>query len=192
MAAHHLADIISIGLDVLKTSLSKATNLITAQLGDVVSSEALSDDASWWQHVGFASRPRKPTPGKSSAQVVVVTRSDHDAVIASRDARAAAIYGQLDDGETAVFASVDGGAIIVFDKNGGATLTSGDIKLGDSDAKAVADGAAFEALWNQMSACAATLDAAATFAGSPNVPPLATFFTNHALDKLKTTKGKIT
>lgn len=153
MAVRNLSDIVGIGLDVLKTSLSTATNLIVAQLGNAVTQVATSDDAEWWQHVGFASRPRVPTPGQGAAQVVVITRSDHDAVIASKDDRAAGIYGQLADGETAVFASVVGGGLAVFKADGSIVVTAGDnqasvtikaggevdvfgttIKLGDSGA----------------------------------------------------------
>lgn len=156
MAAPSLRDFVLIGVDVLSTAVASATGFITAQLGDVVKQTTRSDGAEWWQHVGFASRPRAPEAGKKAAQVVIFQRGDLDAVIASHDERAAAIVSALADGETAVFASVDGGAVIVFDKNGGATLTSGDVKLGDSSAAALAVGSALSDL----------IDALVTLAGT--------------------------
>ena len=145
MTASRVDDLIAVGRDVLSTVLSSATNFILAQIGDVVTSKVSSDNAEWWQHVGFASRPRKPDAGSSAAQVVVVTKGDHDAVIASRDSRVASIYGQLDHGETAVFASV-GGAIAIFKKDGTIEITGGTVKVGDSSAVFLAKASAISDL----------------------------------------------
>lgn len=95
--------LIDIGLDVLSTSMS-ATGKILAFLGDAKNKLATSDRASWVQHVGFASRPGKPTAGKQACQAVVVRRSDQDVVIASSDSRTQEMYGALSDGETALIA----------------------------------------------------------------------------------------
>lgn len=190
MTASRVDDLIAVGRDVLSTVLSSATNFILAQIGDVVTSKVSSDNAEWWQHVGFASRPRKPDAGSSAAQVVVVTKGDHDAVIASRDSRVASIYGQLDHGETAVFASI-GGAIAIFKKDGSIEITGGTVKIGDSSAEALAMGAALEALWNMLSANKAVIDGVVlTVTGSALPQPLSAFFTAHATEKLKTTKAE--
>jgi len=137
MSAPGLGLLIEVGLDVLSTTISKATGLIVAQIGNVVTSVPSGDVSEWWQHVGFVSRPKKPVPGKSAAQVVIVKRSDHDAIIASRDDRSAAIYASLDDGETAVFAS-DGTAIIFIRKDGSIEVTGTTVKIGDGGAEFLA------------------------------------------------------
>lgn len=209
MSVKNLADVCRIGLDVLTTSLSTATGLISAQLGNVVTNVATSADAEWYFPPGVVARPRKPDAGSKAAQVVTITRSDHDAIVGCRDPRVASIYGQLQDGETAVFASVAGGGVAIFKADGSISVTNGaasasvtinangtanvygsTVNIGDGTAAALATGPAFAALWNQMKACAAGLDAAAALASVPNVPLLATFFTAHVADTLQTTKAK--
>lgn len=97
------------GLDVLNTVVDSTTKVITAMLGDSTNEETTSANAEWWQHVGFASRPSKPTKGSASAQCVVLKASDVDAVIASRDVRGEAIKGNLSYGETCIYASGEDG-----------------------------------------------------------------------------------
>jgi phage gp45-like len=137
--------LIDIGVDILKTSKTNAATFITAQIGNVLTSIATGDVSEWWQHVGFASRPRAPQPGAGAAQAVVIKRSDHDAVIASRDSRSAAVYHSLADGETAIFAS-EGDAIIILRANGTIEVTGGTVKIGDSAAAALAKAAAISDL----------------------------------------------
>ncbi len=103
MSSPDLHGIFQVGADVIKTSTDPVTSKIVVQLGSVVGEVVDSDNAEWWQHVGFASRPSKAVAGKSSAQAFVVKRSDHDAVIASQDVRGLSIYGNLADGETCVY-----------------------------------------------------------------------------------------
>jgi len=129
--------LIDVGLDILKTSKTNAQSFITAQIGNVVTTVVTGDVSEWWQHVGFASRPKKPTPGTSAAQCVVIKKSDHDAVVASRDARQTAVYDSLADGETAIFAS-DGGAIIILRVDGSIEITGATVKIGDDGAVTLA------------------------------------------------------
>lgn len=147
--------LLEVGLDILKTSKTNAQSFITAQIGNVVTGIATGDVSEWWQHVGFASRPKKPTAGTSAAQCVVIKKSDHDAVIASRDSRTAAVYDSLLDGETAIFAS-EGGAIIILRVDGTIEITGGTVKIGDSSAQALAYGAKFEALCDALATVIAT------------------------------------
>lgn len=98
-----LSGLIQIGLDVLKSSVSAKTKRILVQLGDVVNQQNESDEAQWWQHVGFRSRPPKPEAGKRATQVVMVRRGDNDVVIASNDERGQDLE-DLDDGDTMVYA----------------------------------------------------------------------------------------
>ena len=106
MAAPDLSGLIHVGYQVLKTSRTKGTNQISAQLGGVGGNgqraSVDSDGAEWWQHVGFASLP--PSSAPSQAASVVVVRGDVDSVIASKDMRGTQLYGALKPGETCVYA----------------------------------------------------------------------------------------
>jgi phage gp45-like len=161
MATPSTKDIVLIGLDILNTALGKATNLIKAQLGDSVKQVGAADDAEWWQHVGFVSRPSVASPGKTSAQCVVFPRGDHWAVIASRDDRCASIYGQIGDGETAIFSSTGkgmvllkaDGSIVATAGAGGASVTmgaDGTVKIGGASPVALARGDALQQLISIM------------------------------------------
>lgn len=99
-----------IGHDVLATRLNAKNGAIAAQLGDCVSQESVSDDAEWFQHVGFASRPSRAEPGKSACQVLSTERTDRDVVYASRDLRGTTLYGALGEGETCLYANGPNGS----------------------------------------------------------------------------------
>lgn len=109
MPALDPGSIIQAGFDILTTVVDAVTKKITAQLGSVVGETTDTDGAEWWQHVGFTSRPPKPEAGKQAAQGVVVRMGDHDVVIASQDLRGLELYGQLDHGETAMYAPGEDG-----------------------------------------------------------------------------------
>lgn len=113
--------LLDFGVDILSTTLDKATGRILAYLGDVKAKRSESDAAQFMQHVGMATRPRKAEPGKGAAQCVRICRSNGDVVIASSDSRTQEMYGQLDDGESAFFAS-DGQARALFKKDGSVNL----------------------------------------------------------------------
>ncbi len=104
MASPDLHGLFQVGVDILKTTVSAVTNKILAQTGDAVGQTTDADNVSWWQHVGFASRPPVPVPGKQAAQAVVIKRGDRDIAIASQDLRGLETYGNLADGETCVYA----------------------------------------------------------------------------------------
>ncbi len=106
-----------VGKDVLNTVLNPTTKVIQAQIGDSTSGSVTSNNAEWWQHTGFASRPTTPTKGNSSCQVIALKRSDHDIIIATRDTRGTSIYGNLKDGETCIYAS-QGQARTLYKANG--------------------------------------------------------------------------
>lgn len=130
MAAPDARGMIQIGLDILTTTINATTKKILAQLGDVQKESTDSDNAEWWQHVCFASRPPKPEKGKKAAQACVVKMGDHDVIIASQDLRGLELYGQLDHGEFCLYApGPDGngqarilgkkdGSISIFTKKG--------------------------------------------------------------------------
>lgn len=104
MAPPVLSSLFKFGYDVLSTAIDTATNAISAQIGDVSAGVAEASEDEWWQHVGFASRPAKGVLGQGASQCIAITRSDRNAIIATRDARGFAIYGNLKDGETCVYA----------------------------------------------------------------------------------------
>lgn len=120
-----LSGIVEVGLDILTTTVNSATKRILAQTGDVVKDAAETDGAEWWQHVGFASRPPKPQAGKQAAQAVVLKTSDRDVVIGSVDQRGLALYGNLDHGESCLYAAGEDGeaqARVLLKKDGSINL----------------------------------------------------------------------
>lgn len=152
MGVNKTSDITGVGEDVLSTAQSAQTGLVTAQLGDVVTEDATSNEAEWYYPPGLVSRPRKPDAKQKAAQVVKIRRSGNDAIVGCRDERIASIIGQLDDGETAVFAPAQGGGVVFFRKDGsikvqagsgGATVTvgtDGSVKIGGVSPVALARG----------------------------------------------------
>ncbi len=145
MSSPDLKGIFAIGIDLLKTSVDAVTGKILAQLGSVVGEITDSDNAEWWQHVGFASRPSKAVAGKSSAQAVVIKRSDHDICVASQDPRSLEMYGNISDGETCVYAAGEDGTSqgrILLKTDGSVSLftTSTNLSSGDSVYARVAKG----------------------------------------------------
>lgn len=129
MGVLDIGDLFAIGIDILKTTRSTIKNSILAQLGDVVSEQSVSDEAEWWQHVGFASRPSPATKQIEAAQGIAIRGNDRDRVIASRDVRGQQITGNLDEGETCVYAcGADGNAQgrAMFKKDGSVTLYTTD------------------------------------------------------------------
>lgn len=98
------SQLFDIGKDILITTLDATTKVILAQIGDSTNATADSDEAEWWQHTGFTSRPAKPTAGNASCQGLVL-KGNRDVVFGSRDTRGTAIYGNLKDGATCIYAS---------------------------------------------------------------------------------------
>lgn len=94
-----------VGKDILFSELDKATQTILCQTGDATNQVTDADVAELWQQPGFWSLPAPPTQGKPSCQAIVLKRSDHDIIIATRDLRSSSIYGNLQPGETCVGAS---------------------------------------------------------------------------------------
>lgn len=120
-----LGGIVEVGLDILTTTVNASTKRILAQTGDVVKDATETDGAEWWQHVGFASRPPKPQAGKQAAQAVVLKTSDRDVVIGSVDQRGLALYGNLDHGESCLYAAGEDGeaqARVLLKKDGSINL----------------------------------------------------------------------
>ena len=140
MSVRHLADVTKVGHDVLQATVS-SSGLVTAQTGNVQTSEATADDSEWYFPPGVVSLPRSPDAGSKAAQIVAITRGDHDAIVGCRDERVAAIYGQLDYGETAVFASAAGGGSVIFKKDGSIVVTGGTVTIGDAGAVSLAQAA---------------------------------------------------
>jgi hypothetical protein len=92
-------DLFTIGASVLATELAD-NGVITAQLGDVVSSSVVGAAINEvWGPYGYYSRPSKPDVGSAACQVIAITGGDRDIVIAARDLRQASVYGNLAEGE---------------------------------------------------------------------------------------------
>ena len=160
MAAPDTGGIFHFVYAVLATVVDSVTNKIRAQLGDVRGATD-SDNAAWVQHVGFASRPSKASPGKAAAQVVAIHESDQDVCIGSQDERGLELYGNLKDGETAIYGSGEDGTSqgrTLYKTDGSVTLltTDDNTKTGKVVALRLApDGLSFNAPWGSF-----TFDAA--------------------------------
>lgn len=150
-----LPGLFHIGAAVLKTSIDSVKNTLLAQIGSVVESYVYSDRAEIWQSWGFSSRPSPPTAGKDAAECIAI-RGDRDRIIAGRDVRGQAIYGNLKDGETCVYATgADGNAQgrLIVKQDGSATLftTDSNDSTGNSVYFRVApDGFTWVAPWGTM------------------------------------------
>lgn len=106
MPANELGDLIHIGVEILKTSVSAKTKKILAQIGsNSGDGQGDADNVEWWQHVGFASRPSNPEKGKSAATAVSIRSGGIDAIVASTDVRGEEIKGNLQPGETCLYAA---------------------------------------------------------------------------------------
>jgi len=129
-----------IGHDVLGTTVNPTNGAISAQLGDAVAQETVSDDATWFQHVGFASRPSKAEPGKPSCQVLSMERTDRDVVYSSRDIRGAPNYGAIGEGETVIYAkgpNGNGTSFVALRDDGSAATITLQNKIGNASSGAV-------------------------------------------------------
>lgn len=87
---------------------------VSAKTGRILASTrtGATQDASrveWWQHVGFISRPSKPSDTKPDGtgtfcQGIGFEGPSQDIIIASQDARGLVLLGNLREGETAAYA----------------------------------------------------------------------------------------
>lgn len=151
-----IGDIFHIGMNVLSTAVDAVTGTILAQLGSVTDGDyAYSDGAEWYQHVGFASLPSDPIGGKSAAECIAI-KGTRDAIIASRDIRGQAIYGNIKPGETCLYAGgTDGksqGRVLIKD-NGSVTIYTTDKNTVEGQAvylRVAPDGLSFIAPWGTM------------------------------------------
>lgn len=133
MPASSISDVLMVGIDILRTTVSATTKRILAQTGSVVGKTTDADNVEWWQHVGFVSRPPKPEPGKAAAQGVGFRQGGNDVIFASQDARGLELAGQLADGEFCVYAPGEDGkaqARILGKKDGSLHLFT---KKGNTD-----------------------------------------------------------
>lgn len=133
MPASSISDVLMVGIDILRTTVSATTKRILAQTGSVVGKTTDADNVEWWQHVGFVSRPPKPEPGKAAAQGVGFRQGGNDVIFASQDARGLELAGQLADGEFCVYAPGEDGkaqARILGKKDGSLHLFT---KKGNAD-----------------------------------------------------------
>lgn len=146
----------AIGIDILRTVISDGTRIVSAQLGDVTGEQAESQDAEWWQHVGFVSRPPQAAAKQSACQAVAIRRGDRDAIIGTRDLRGSTLSGLLADGETCVYAPGTDGkaqARVLLKKDGSVNLFTTDSNADDGTSvyfRVAPDGFIFNAPWGTI------------------------------------------
>lgn len=151
-----LSGLVHIGLDILTTSVSDATNRILLQTGDVVRNATDSEQVEHWQHIGFVSRASKPEAGKKAAQAIVLKTSGRDAAIASVDQRGLALYGNLGHGETGLYAAGEDGnaqARVILKGDGSVNLYTTDTNTDEGQAvyfRVAKDAFQFVAPWGTL------------------------------------------
>lgn len=103
-----LTEALQLGIDILSTALGETpdspTGAPVAQTGDVLKQTVDTDNVELWQQSGFWSRPARPVAGKSACQGLIIRQGSRDVCFATRDVRTTPIFGNLNDGETVVFA----------------------------------------------------------------------------------------
>lgn len=158
-----VGEIFYIGKNIFNTILDGTTNSILAQIGNVVEGYVDADKSEVWQQTGFSSRCSPPVAGASAAECIAI-RGDRPRIIATRDVRSQAIYGNLKDGETCIYATgADGkaqgrvvikqdGSINLFTTSDNtATGTSVFLRLGTgTDSQGKPDGLTFAAPWGTL------------------------------------------
>ena len=123
--------------DVLTTSLNSKNGALSAQIGDSTSSDVTSDEAEWFQHVGFASRPSLSEAGKPSCQALTIETTGRDVCYASMDLRGTTTYGSLNNGETCIYANGPNGGgtgIVILKDEGRDASVEMSVKRGNSSA----------------------------------------------------------
>lgn len=155
MAAVSLDDLFTLGADVLGTSLT-AQGTILCQTGDVVGSQVSGDNTEFWQHIGFASLPSLPEPGKVACQVLAINSGSNDIAFASRDIRTSSIYGNLQPGETTLYAcgpQGTGQAKVLLKQDGAVTLYTTETNKSDGAGvylRLAPDKLEFHAPWGRL------------------------------------------
>lgn len=94
---------------------------VQLQIGDPVTGIAVDDAVQHMSGFGIVSMPCPPNEGKGGAEVVVLKTSGADIAIAGRDARFASIVGNMEEGETCVYAP-GSMAYAVFKNDGGVSI----------------------------------------------------------------------
>lgn len=101
--------LVEYGWSVLRTTVDAVTSVVIAQLGDILTERVHDDNAEWWQHVGFSSRPAPPEAKKKAAQTLSLRGPSAARIFASRDLRG--LPPDLADGETCVYSAANDGTI---------------------------------------------------------------------------------
>jgi hypothetical protein len=130
--------------EVFATDRDPDTGAITAQIGDVQNQRVEDNNCPVFQQWGFMSRPATADPASKSgskvgAEAVALRSVDADIIVGGRDLRSTEIAGQLQPGETCVYAA-GGQARLLMKANGSATIytTADNTETGTSVAVSVA------------------------------------------------------
>lgn len=97
-------------VDLLTSIRDANTNTVLVQTGSVTEEYGDCDNAEYWGTIGVASRPAQPAAKSSAAQGIAIRFGDRHRIIATRDVRGQEIYGNLDEGETCLYAGGPDGA----------------------------------------------------------------------------------
>lgn len=130
-----IGELFHVGVAILSTTIDKVTNTVLAQLGSVTEEYVYSDNAELYGSLGLAARPSKPTKGQNAAECVAL-KGDRDIILACRDKRGQAIYGNLKEGETCLYGPGEFGTSkgrVLIKQDGSVTLMTTDTNTTDGN-----------------------------------------------------------
>lgn len=111
MASPSSSGVFQVGINVLNSVIDKVTGTVLFITGDVASQTPEADNVEAWGQLGVLSRPSNPAPGKAAAECITIRRGDRDVAICARDQRGQLLSGNLQPGETCLYAGgADGSA----------------------------------------------------------------------------------
>lgn len=96
---------IETSVNILNVSLGTQNNSVLAQVGDVQNEDVEDYQVQWMQHSGFCSLPPNAVPNGKAAEGVMITETNRSVIFASRDVSSQNNYGNLNPGESCIYAA---------------------------------------------------------------------------------------
>ncbi len=182
MAAFSIKTLLSFA-DVISSELKGEKNALMYSVGNLADKEA-AFEAEYWGTPGIACRPAKANPDAASgtAQALSVNSSGNNIILAMRDLRTNEMFGQLGEGETAVYCSHQGRMLLKDDGSINLFTTEGNVNGGPSMGVFIASDGSIKAVSSKGSAMIIDEDGAKMFsaAGAVQVTDSVTKISNTA------------
>lgn len=137
---------------VLFAKADTGTGAVTCQTGDILTGSVSDANSPVFGSWGVLSLPAVPIAGVSAPEAIVLKSNGIDVVIGGRSVRSAAIAGQIDQGETAVFADGSQGLVLIKLDGSVNMLTTHDNTVAGRNVglRLAPDGLKFEWPWSRL------------------------------------------